>query len=380
MSLDKIYKLAYLRGSPNLAHFILHAIAVPDHPVLKTAATDGLFVYYNPEFINSLTTEEALGVFAHEYYHIVYEHCRRGIGKEPTLYNIAADVVINEAVTKRWGFDLPSKGMFRGKGTFKDLPDDLRTTDKIYNWLLRNSTSVSASESQKGQEEQDQREVAQGLGDERTEEDKAEAEARKRAAQSAEMAQGKRAGLSEELKEAIGLPPPDLEWMDLVTAMKIESGRLVHRMHKRSFSRPARYEPAGLIRPHNYRYQKHPKVDVYIDVSGSMGDNPLTIFNGLKSILGQLRIYRPSFYAFNTGIFPVNIKADRFSIGGGTDIKKVLNKIYQEKADLAILVTDCEDSVGRSDIKENVVVVSDSLSMADYYTNDWTKVRKSNQH
>lgn len=180
-----------------------------------------------------------------------------------------------------------------------------------------------------------------------------------------------------EIKEVLQVVS-DVDWIDLVKALQIESGRLVHRTHERSFRRPARYEPSGLIRPCFNRYQHHPKVDVYIDVSGSMGDNPNAIFSGLVSILGQMRIYRPRFYSFDTQIVHLpDLKSTKdICSGGGTDIHKVLNKIKEDKADLALLITDCGDNITVDDIPSNVVVVSDNQQFANYFTTDWKKVQK----
>jgi uncharacterized protein with von Willebrand factor type A (vWA) domain len=111
-----------------------------------------------------------------------------------------------------------------------------------------------------------------------------------------------------------------------------------------------------------------------------MRDNPRYIFQGLKTILSSLRIYRPRFFSFNTEIKNVDIKDHILKIGGGTDIKKVLKKIHNDNADLAILITDCEDSLTKSDFKNNVVVVSNNTSFADYYTKNWKKVKRRNQN
>lgn len=58
---------------------------------IKTAATDGLHIYYNPKFIEQLTDEEAKGVLLHEVLHMIYSHClkkRRGI-RQQQKWNIA---------------------------------------------------------------------------------------------------------------------------------------------------------------------------------------------------------------------------------------------------------------------------------------------------
>ena len=61
-----------------------------------TAATDGKVIYYNPEFLNSISKEEQTFVFAHEVCHIAFNHILRSEGKDEDLWNVATDAVINQ--------------------------------------------------------------------------------------------------------------------------------------------------------------------------------------------------------------------------------------------------------------------------------------------
>jgi len=62
---------------------------------IPTAATDGRNIYWNPRFLQSLTPREVLGVLLHEVLHAALLHTvRRGI-RDPLLWNIAADIVVN---------------------------------------------------------------------------------------------------------------------------------------------------------------------------------------------------------------------------------------------------------------------------------------------
>lgn len=61
----------------------------------KTAATDGRSFYYNREFIDRLSREEMMFLVAHEISHCVYTHSDRLGGRDPKLWNAAADFVIN---------------------------------------------------------------------------------------------------------------------------------------------------------------------------------------------------------------------------------------------------------------------------------------------
>lgn len=65
---------------------------------VKTACTDGEKIYFGQEFSKSIGNEELYFVFFHELLHIVYKHCFRSNGLNNTIYNIAADIVINSVI------------------------------------------------------------------------------------------------------------------------------------------------------------------------------------------------------------------------------------------------------------------------------------------
>lgn len=69
---------------------------------IPTAETDGEKIYFNPEFLNKISVEQQMFVFAHEICHIAFNHILRSEGKNPFVWNIAADAVIN-AFLKRDG-------------------------------------------------------------------------------------------------------------------------------------------------------------------------------------------------------------------------------------------------------------------------------------
>ena len=63
---------------------------------ILTAGTDGETIYYNPEYLEGLSVEEQTFVFAHEVCHIAFNHILRSEDKDPDLWNIATDAVINQ--------------------------------------------------------------------------------------------------------------------------------------------------------------------------------------------------------------------------------------------------------------------------------------------
>ena len=63
---------------------------------MKTAATDGRRIYYNQRFMSSLNEKERHFVLMHELFHILLMHPSRYGGRDSELYNVAADMVVND--------------------------------------------------------------------------------------------------------------------------------------------------------------------------------------------------------------------------------------------------------------------------------------------
>jgi len=75
---------------------------------IPTMATDGSKVFYNPEFVMSLTDDEVYGVLLHEISHCIYLHCttKRRLNRSSRRWNTACDYAINLEI-KGMGYALP---------------------------------------------------------------------------------------------------------------------------------------------------------------------------------------------------------------------------------------------------------------------------------
>ena len=65
-----------------------------------TAATDGRNLYYNTQFVNMLTNKQIEFVIAHEILHCVFDHIVRREDREPRVYNIACDYLVNNLLVR----------------------------------------------------------------------------------------------------------------------------------------------------------------------------------------------------------------------------------------------------------------------------------------
>ena len=94
----------------------------------KTAGTDGENIYYNPRFIESLTDDEQLFIFAHELCHIAFNHIFRSEGKDKNIWNKATDSVVN-AILKEDGLPLVKGGV--------DMPEAINyDAEEVYKKML----------------------------------------------------------------------------------------------------------------------------------------------------------------------------------------------------------------------------------------------------
>lgn len=63
---------------------------------IPVAATDGVCVLYNPEGMSSYGASQRAFIFLHEIMHILLDHNARRQNRDPQLWNIACDYVINQ--------------------------------------------------------------------------------------------------------------------------------------------------------------------------------------------------------------------------------------------------------------------------------------------
>lgn len=74
---------------------------------VPTAGTDGAVVVINEDFWRTLSYEEQVAIFLHEMLHLALLHVPRRGMRDPALWNIAADIVVNGILVES-GFYLPN--------------------------------------------------------------------------------------------------------------------------------------------------------------------------------------------------------------------------------------------------------------------------------
>ena len=96
---------------------------------IMTAGTDGKVIHYNQAFLEKLSVEEQIFLFAHEVCHIAFNHILRSENKDPYIWNIATDAVIN-AFLKQDGLKIIEGGV--------DIADAINyDAEQLYEKLLK---------------------------------------------------------------------------------------------------------------------------------------------------------------------------------------------------------------------------------------------------
>lgn len=96
---------------------------------IKTAATNGRVLMFNPAFIASLDQRVVLFVLLHEVQHVIYKHMYRVNGRDPKCWNRACDYMINNELDKL-GFKVWENALL-------DHQYDGMTADEIYYKLFQ---------------------------------------------------------------------------------------------------------------------------------------------------------------------------------------------------------------------------------------------------
>jgi predicted metal-dependent peptidase len=106
---------------------LLYRLKDRESRAVKTMATDGISLLWNPEFVGTLTTATLAGTLAHEVMHPALHHHLRRSGRDPKRWNIACDYAINPLLVDA-GLSLPEGVLIEDR--FRGM-----SAEQIYNLL-----------------------------------------------------------------------------------------------------------------------------------------------------------------------------------------------------------------------------------------------------
>jgi predicted metal-dependent peptidase len=121
---------------------------------IQTMATDGVSLYYNPDFVETLNAATLAGTLAHEVMHPALHHHVRRSGRDPRRWNKACDFAINPLLVDA-GLSLPDWVLIDDR--FRGM-----SAEQIYNLL----ESEPETEQDSGKEDGDKEPGGEGSKDE----------------------------------------------------------------------------------------------------------------------------------------------------------------------------------------------------------------------
>ena len=102
---------------------------------ITTAATDGRTIFINDKFLSSLNSSQQNALLLHEVLHMALLHCIRIGTRDPMIWNIAADIVVNSLIQLNTPFQLP-------KDAILDKDFENESVEEIYEALLKNKKTI----------------------------------------------------------------------------------------------------------------------------------------------------------------------------------------------------------------------------------------------
>lgn len=129
----EVSKAQCLMDQPFFATLLIR-MPLKERNDIPTFATDGWFIYYNREFVETLSLDDTKFILLHEVLHPAFFHCTRRGHRDASLWNIAGDYAINPILIES-GLRPPKKVLYN-----KDYSG--WTAEKIYDDILENAEIV----------------------------------------------------------------------------------------------------------------------------------------------------------------------------------------------------------------------------------------------
>jgi len=310
--------------------------------ITETAATDGVRIYYNKNFLETLSDRELEFVLSHEVMHCVLNHITRKGDRNPVKWNFAIDYATN-LLLQESGVGTPPPGVLLDE-KYKDM-----SAEEIYEQLEVHEIPVCTCGRSDGKATGDRRECPRCGGSfdqhdyDAVRGKETEVESRWRsvveeAANTARQRGNLPAGIQRLVKDLL---QPQLPWQILLS-------RYLNSLMKGDYKwipPNKRYVWQNIYLPRIYD-QYALKVVVALDTSGSISENELTYF--VSEVTGILRCtfeYTLWVIACDAEVQEVQrlrkgdpVSKIRVSGGGGTRFEPVFDYVKEHRLDPDVLV------------------------------------------
>ena len=289
-----------------------------------TAATDGKHLFYNTQFFNALTNKEIEFVIAHEILHCVFDHIIRREDRDPIIYNIACDYIVNNTLVRDkigepvkmiqifqdWKYDgwtseevydeIHKKAEENGKKFLEQLGELL---DEHVDWEKAPEGKKQGKGKGEGQRPTYTKEELGKIRDEIKE-------------NMISAAQAAGAGnIPAEIERMIkDLTEPKMNWREILRQQIQATIR-----NDYTFSRPSRKGwHTGVVLP-GMNFDQQIDCAIALDMSGSIGDDQARIFlSEVKGICDEFKEYNIKIWCFDTKVY----NEQDYSSSDGDDISE----------------------------------------------------------
>lgn len=117
------------KSNPFFAYLTMYLKPTKDDKVEKSAIDPAGNLRYNEKFIQDLSEDEVTGVLCHQVMHCVLEHLTRKESRDERIFDISADMVVNDMLVSN-GFSLPYSAIIPHEHSFKINDYELKDINK----------------------------------------------------------------------------------------------------------------------------------------------------------------------------------------------------------------------------------------------------------
>ena len=338
-------RVRLLLNKPFFGNLATRLELIPTY-IVPTAGTDGRRFFYNPAFVKALNDQELLFLCGHEVLHCVFDHFDRREDRNPQIYNMAGDYVINLLlVEESVGEKITTVPILL------DYKYSGMVSEEIYDLLIKDNNSQNKQtldvHFDADGEDGESKDSNSGDADSKDGQGSGKSVQEQLEETFGKMSDDERKQFKDELKEAIiesaeqagaGNTPAGIKRMIKEWTEPVVDWRTLLRTQCESslkedftFMRPSRKSHStNCIIPGMNNAQKL-EVDCSIDMSGSISNAQAKDFLGeVKGIMNQFTDYVLRVWCFDTDVYgmekftPENVdEIDDYQTtgGGGTDFE-----------------------------------------------------------
>ena len=135
-------KVKLLIDQPWFGQLAAYIIPKPVKEASTAAINERGILFYNPDWLSSKSSKQIKTIICHEILHLAFGHLFRGEGRNPIIWNIAADLKVNEELAHSRQFEFPpgslvpqNNSWIQGGLKVEDISH--KNTEQIYNELWK---------------------------------------------------------------------------------------------------------------------------------------------------------------------------------------------------------------------------------------------------